>query len=147
MTTATVAAPTGNQFGIILAIFLVITFTTCVVLWVHEHRWDRHDDKIAAHAEQLATLYGRVQALADFLEVDINDAQDDSPEALAGDEPTEEFPALPETVPDGMPLAVQTALIEARPNGADWVEQELEVMRARNAERMARRVEIGKEAS
>jgi len=147
--TATVAAPTGNQYGVLLAIFLTITFTTCVVLWVHEHRWDRHDDKIAAHAKQLATLYGRVQALADFLDVDINDPIDDSPEALAGgdeevetpraegrvfpctvtdelalpggmtslqpdDAATDEFPALPATVPDGMPLAVQTALIEAR---------------------------------
>jgi uncharacterized membrane protein len=38
--TATVAAPQGNQFGVLLAIFLVIAFTTCVVLWVHERRWD-----------------------------------------------------------------------------------------------------------
>jgi uncharacterized membrane protein len=76
--TATVAAPTGDQFGVLLAIFLVITFATVVVLWVHERRWDRHEAEIAIHHEQLATLAGRIQSLADFLGVDVHDARDDS---------------------------------------------------------------------
>jgi hypothetical protein len=117
--TATVAAPTGNQFGVLLAIFLVLTFATVVVLWVHERRWDRHDDELAAHHEQLATLAGRLQSIADFLGVDVHDARDDSPAALA-DADTEEFPIAPPTVPDGMPLAVQTALL-GKP--AEWVEE------------------------
>jgi uncharacterized membrane protein len=124
--TATVATPNGNQFGVLLAIFLIVAFTTCVVLWVHERRWDQHDAELRQHAQQLATLAGRIQSLADFLEVEINDAVDDSPEALQvygglaevdkADVDTEEFPAAPATVPDGMPLAVQSALIEARPS-------------------------------
>jgi uncharacterized membrane protein len=81
--TATVAAPTGNQFGVLLAIFLVITFATVVVLWVHERRWDRHEAELAVHHEQLATLAGRLQSIADFLQVDVHDARDDSPAALA----------------------------------------------------------------
>jgi len=143
MNAATVAAPQGNQFGVLLAIFLVITFTTVVVYWNHERRMDRNE---ALVDEQLATLAGRIQSLADFLGVDINDAQDDSPEALAEEPPTEEFEIAPATVPDGMPLAVQSALIEQRPSpvprgkSAEWVEAEIEAMRARNAERMARAI-------
>jgi uncharacterized membrane protein len=140
--TATVAAPTGNQFGVLLAIFLVLAFTTCVVLWVHERRWDRHDDELAVHHEQLATLAGRLQSLADFLGVDVHDARDDSPAALA-DADTEEFPIAPPTVPDGIPLAVQSALLG---KSAEWVEVEIAALRARNAERMARAA-VTKEAS
>jgi uncharacterized membrane protein len=123
--TATVAAPTGDQFGVLLAIFLVITFATVVVLWVHERRWDRHEAEIAVHHEQLDTLAGRIQSLADFLGVDVHDARDDSPQALAMEEedvfpmpddaPTEEFPALPATVPDGIAIQVQSALLRPSP--------------------------------
>jgi uncharacterized membrane protein len=156
--TATVAAPTSNQFGVLLAIFLVLAFTTCVVLWVHERRWDRHDDELAVHHEQLATLAGRLQSIADFLDVDVHDARDDSPGAesrtreaeskvafeLPPDEtPTEEFPVAPATVPDGIPLAVQSALLG---KSAEWVEVEIAALRARNAERMARAA-VAKEAS
>jgi uncharacterized membrane protein len=127
--TATVAAPTSNQFGVLLAIFLVLAFTTCVVLWVHERRWDRHDDELAIHHEQLATLAGRLQSLADFLGVDVHDARDDSPAALAMTEdetPTEEFPIAPPTVPDGIPLAVQSALLGKSP---EWVEEAIKGFR------------------
>jgi hypothetical protein len=141
--TATVAAPTGDQFGVLLAIFLVITFATVVVLWVHEQRWDRHEAEIAVHHEHLATLAGRIQSLADFLHVDVHDERDDSPTALEEDDaPTEEFPAIPATEPSGIPLAVQSALLRPSPvprgKSAEWVEDALEELRARNTERMAR---------
>jgi len=141
MNAATVAAPQGNQFGVLLAIFLVITFTTVVVYWNHERRMDRNEALVDA---QLATLAGRIQSLADFLEVDINDAIDDSPQALAEEPDTEEFEIAPATVPDGMPLAVQSVLLRPSPvprgKSAEWVEAEIEAMRARNAERMARAI-------
>jgi uncharacterized membrane protein len=140
--TATVAAPTGNQFGVLLIIFLVLAFTTCVVLWVHERRWDRHDDELAIHHEQLATLAGRVQSIADWLGVDVHDARDDSPATLA-DADTEEFPIAPPTEPSGIPLQVQSALLG---KSAEWVEVEIAAMRARNAERMARAA-VTREAS
>jgi hypothetical protein len=171
--TATVAPPTGDQFGVLLAIFLVITFATVVVLWVHEWRWDRHEAEIAIHHEHLETLAGRIQSLADFLGVDVHDARDDSPQALAEalppgqiagspctgtdrlappggdrilrgqpDDDTEEFPAIPATEPSGIPLAVQSALLRPSPvprgKSAEWVEEALEELRARNTERMAR---------
>jgi uncharacterized membrane protein len=124
--TATVAAPTGDQFGVLLAIFLVIGLATVVVLWVHERRWDRHEAEIAVHHEQLATLAGRIQSLADFLGVDVHDARDDSPAALA-EADTEEFPALPATVPDGIAIQVQSALLRPSPvprgKSAEWVEE------------------------
>jgi hypothetical protein len=119
--TATVAPPTGNQFGVLLVIFLVITFATVVVLWVHERRWDRHDDELAVHHEQLATLAGRVQSLADWLGVDVHDARDDSPAALAevDDAPTlPEMPALPgpaDTTPGGEVLGPRGS-VEAHPS-------------------------------
>jgi hypothetical protein len=140
--TATVAAPTSNHFGVLLAIFLVITFATVVVLWIHERRWDAHEHELAIHHEQLATLAGRLQSLTDFLGVDVHDARDDSPAALA-DADTEEFPIAPPTVPDGIPLAVQSALLG---KSAEWVEVEIAALRARNAERMARAA-VTKEAS
>jgi hypothetical protein len=152
--TATVAAPTGDQFGVLLAIFLVITFATVVVLWVHERRWDRHEAEIAIHHEQLDTLAGRIQSLADFLGVDVHDARDDSPtaeeqnaamEASAQvsleEQDTEEFPALPATVPDGIAIQVQSALLRPSPvprelmtpdvaekqrtQRAEWVEEQM----------------------
>jgi uncharacterized membrane protein len=153
--TATVAAPTGNQFGVLLIIFLILAFTTCVVLWIHERRWDRHEEELAVHHEQLATLAGRLQSLADFLGVDVHDARDDSPAALAevDDAPTlPEMPALPgpATVPDGIAIQVQSALLRPSPvprgKSAEWVEAEIAALRARNAERMARTA-VTKEAS
>jgi uncharacterized membrane protein len=124
--TATVAAPTGDQFGVLLAIFLVITFATVVVLWVHERRWDRHEAEIAIHHEQLATLAGRIQSLADHLGVDVHDARDDSPQALE-EADTEEFPALPATEPSGIPLAVQSALLRPSPVPRETVERTVNI--------------------
>jgi uncharacterized membrane protein len=143
--TATVAAPTGDQFGVLLAIFLVITFATVVVLWVHERRWDRHEAEIAVHHEQLATLAGRIQSLADHLGVDVHDARDDSPQALAMEEddvkpdemPTGPIEIAPDTVPDGMPLAVQSALIERRPSPAPRELMSLETAETQRANRAA----------
>lgn len=134
MTTATVAAPTGNQFGVLLAIFLVITFVTCVVLWVHEQRSDKQGGTIAEHTEQLATLAYQMPALLEFLGIEIPEpAADDSPEAESqpgDDAKTDEFPVAPPTVPDGMPLAVQSALIERPspvPRGAEMVERTVNI--------------------
>jgi hypothetical protein len=140
MTVATVSA--SGQADIAVAMIVVITFATVVVLWVHERRWDRHEAELAVHHEQLATLAGRLQSIADFLQVDVHDARDDSPAALA-DADTEEFPIAPPTVPDGIPLAVQSALLG---KSAEWVEVEIAALRARNAERMARAA-VTKEAS
>jgi hypothetical protein len=55
---------------------------------------------------------------------------------------TDEFPAIPATEPSGIPLAVQSALLRPSPvprgKSAEWVEDALEELRARNTERMAR---------
>jgi uncharacterized membrane protein len=134
----TAAASASTQANVAVVMIVVIAFTTCVVLWVHERRWDQHDAELHQHAQHLATLAGRIQSLADFLEVDVHDAVDDSPEALQvygglaevdkADDDTDEFPAVPATEPSGIPLQVQSALIEARPSpvprgkSADWVE-------------------------
>src|SRR4051794_25051272 len=87
--TATVASPSGNAYAVLLALFTVTTFITVVVLWMHEKRWDRHGDTLDEHAEQLALLAGRIQSLADFLDVEITDPVDDSPEAVEGVEEPE----------------------------------------------------------
>jgi hypothetical protein len=125
------AASASTQANVAVVLILVIAFTTCVVLWVHERRWDRHDDELLEHVEHLALLAGRIQSLANFLDVEINDPVDDSPEAMAAeayevypalaesdraDEPTDEFPAVPATQPDNIAIQVQSALIEARPS-------------------------------
>lgn len=115
MTTATVAPPDGNQFAVLLAMFLLVALITVVVLWMHERRWDAHDDKLTGHDEQLATLAGRIQSLTDFLGVDVHDAVDDSPAAMAEEPDTDEFPAVPATEPSGIPIQVHSALI-ARPS-------------------------------
>jgi len=129
--TATVAPPNGNGFAVLLCMFLIVSAITCVVLWIHERRWDQHDETLhgeGGHDEQLATLTYELGSLKDFLRVDIpKPAVDDSPVAEAlqvygglaatdkpDEMPTDEIPIAPPTVPDGMPLAVQTALIEAR---------------------------------
>jgi hypothetical protein len=82
MTTATVAQPSGNQFAVLLCMFLLVSFITCVVLWIHERRSDKQGDKIAEHTEQLATLAYQMPALLEYLGVEIPPAVvDDSPEA------------------------------------------------------------------
>lgn len=137
MTTATVAPVSGNVVAAGFALALVIAFLYGVILWQREGQMDRQSDEIAEHKKQLATLAGRIQSLADFLQVDINDAVDDSPQALADDCPTDEIPICPPTEPDGIPLQVQSALIEQRPSpmprgkSAEWVEAEIVKIRAR----------------
>jgi hypothetical protein len=120
------------QADIAVTMIVVISFTTCVVLWVHERRWDRNDETLhgdGGHDEQLATLAGRVQSIADFLQVDVHDARDDSPAALQvygglteldkADDASAlpEMPALPgpATEPSGIPLQAQSALLKPVP--------------------------------
>jgi hypothetical protein len=139
---ATVAAPTGNQFGVLLAIFLVITFATVVVYWNHERRMDRNEDTLVVHDEQLATLAYQMAALLEYLGIDIPPAvEDDSPAAeeahvdqaaterdmgdratAPGDDAkTDEIPIVQ---PDTEPMAVvnPTPAVQARRDAA-WDEQ------------------------
>jgi hypothetical protein len=89
--------------------------------------------------ERVRQLTERVKALEPIddspgHEAEMYDDEDDAP--------TEEFPALPATEPSGIPLAVQSALLRPSPvprgKSAEWVEDALEELRARNTERMAR---------
>jgi hypothetical protein len=143
MTTATVAPFSGNAYAVLLAMFLVISAITCVGWWVFERRNDKRDEKDEVRDEQLATLAYQMPALLEYLGIEIPPpVVDDSPEAeeehAAGptgsspldgpltpvrasddsippdDAKTEEFPAVPSTVPDGIAIQVQSALIEAR---------------------------------
>lgn len=119
--TATVAPPNGNGFAVLLCMFLLVSAITCLVLWIHERRWDQHDETLhgeGGHDEQLAGLAYRLESLLEYLGLEIPEpVEDDSPaaESVKPDEmPTDEIPIAPPTVPDGMPLVVQSALIEAR---------------------------------
>ena len=111
MTAATAAQPNGNALAVLLCMFLLVSAITCVGWWIFERRGDRQDERMGRQDQQLATLAGRIQSLADFLGVDINDPVDDSPAALAEEPDTEEFPAYPATEPDGIALQVQSALL------------------------------------
>jgi hypothetical protein len=131
MTTATVAQPSGNQFAVLLVMFLLVSAITCVALWVHEQRWDAHDEQIGTHDEQLATLAYQMPALLEYLGIDIPPAvvddspaaeEQNAPEAAAAqvnveeqpgdDAKTDEIPVCPPTQPDGIAIQVQSALIE-----------------------------------
>ena len=103
MTTATVAPVSGNQLAVLLVLAGVAVLAICAVLYQHERIDDRQGTTIAEHTEQLATLAGRIQSLADFLEVDINDPVDDSP---AG-EPLQVYAGLADLdKPDDSPAAL-----------------------------------------
>jgi hypothetical protein len=87
--------------------------------------------------ERVRQLTERVKALEP-----IDDSPGHEAEMYDDDAPTEEFPALPATVPDGIAIQVQSALLRPSPvprgKSAEWVEDALEELRARNTERMAR---------
>lgn len=161
MTLAAVAPVSSNQTAIWVVIAIVATFAIGAVLYQHERRADRHGNTLAEHTEQLATLAYQMPALLDWLRIEIPAPEvDDSPAAEDvatyksaeeihrfepdDDAKTDEFPACPPTQPDGIAIQVQSALIEQRPSpvprgkSAEWVEDAIEAMRARNAERMAR---------
>ena len=133
MTAATAAQPNGNALAVLLCMFLLVSAITCVGWWIFLRRGDRQD-------QQLATLAGRIQSLADFLGVDVHDPVDDSPAALAEEPDTEEFPAYPATEPDGIAIQVQSALLardlsgefphpvdsaDAKARTAAWVEEQM----------------------
>ena len=128
---------TVNAIVALLVMVLVVGFIYGVILWKSEGRIDKQDDRIDAQDDRIAELEelndllaGRIQALAEYLGVEIHDPVPDGPDdppyepELSTTDPissslvvdpdpiTAPIEAVPPTVPDGMPLAVQTALIE-----------------------------------
>ena len=115
-----VAMAVGLTFAAIYGGYLfVLWYSSATVI-------DDHEDRIAGLEKWRAEQFG-------------------GPGEVATLEPqTDEFPAVPATEPDGIAIQVQSALLRPSPvprgKSAEWVEAEIEAMRARNAERMARAI-------
>jgi hypothetical protein len=126
---------------VLVAMFLLVAFLFGVILWRREGQMDRTDDTVDAHDRLLILLEGRINGIADHLGIDVHDPISDGCEYVpepawqprAMEQPTlepvtEPIEIAPATVPDGMPLAVQSALIAAPSVDVTWEQKSAALM-------------------
>lgn len=103
----------------------MLAWSTLMYAWVDERRRISRRRSIVAQAalrrrldQELARLAARIEAVADFLSIEINDAEDDTPEPERDDDPA--------TVPMALAWDDSAAQLvdEVQPSrSAEWVEE------------------------